>query len=162
VLLSSVFVLFSKRFETTSPWRSWSYKKVLFTLLNKAVINRRDIWEVKRPKSSPVCPLACNWYYCAQFIAEPKAPCALHFSWAATASNLGLWANMTSSIKPTPPPEENRAMATWGNTHKNLEKIGWVVPKIWSRTGKTHRHTDRQTDRHVHHNTPLPYISGAE
>jgi len=42
------------------------------------------------PKSSPVRPLACNWYYCAQFIAKPKAVCALHFSWAATSSNLGL------------------------------------------------------------------------
>ena len=44
----------------------------------------------KRPKSSPVRPLACNWYYCAHFIAKPKAACALRFSWAATSSNLGL------------------------------------------------------------------------
>jgi len=44
----------------------------------------------KRPKSSPVRPLSCNWYYCAQFIAKPKAACALRFSWAATSSNLGL------------------------------------------------------------------------
>ena len=44
----------------------------------------------KRPKSSPVLPLACNWYYCVQLIAKPKAACALHFSWAATSSNLGL------------------------------------------------------------------------
>ena len=36
------------------------------------------------PKSSPVRPLACNWYYCAQFIAKPKVACALRFSWAAT------------------------------------------------------------------------------
>jgi len=53
----------------------------------------------KRSKSSPVRPLACNWYYCAEFIAKPKAACALRFSWAATSSNLGLGANMTSSIK---------------------------------------------------------------
>jgi len=26
----------------------------------------------------------------AQFVAKPKAACALHFSWAATSSNLGL------------------------------------------------------------------------
>jgi len=45
---------------------------------------------LKRPKSSPVCLLACNWHYCAQFIAKPKAACALRFSWAATLSNLGL------------------------------------------------------------------------
>ena len=54
----------------------------------------------KRPKSSHVRPLACNWYYCAQFVAMPKAACALSFKWQATSSNLGLWANMTSSIKP--------------------------------------------------------------
>jgi len=51
-------------------------------------------------KSNPVRPLACNWYYCAPFIAKPKAACALRFSWAETLSNLGLWANTTSSIKP--------------------------------------------------------------
>ena len=44
----------------------------------------------KRPESGPVRPSACNWYYCAQFIAKPKAACALRFSWAATSSNLGL------------------------------------------------------------------------
>jgi len=54
----------------------------------------------KRPKSSLVRPLACSWYICAQLIAKPKAACALRFSWAATSSNLGLWANMTSSVKP--------------------------------------------------------------
>ena len=42
-------------------------------------------------------PLACNWYYCAQFVAKPEAAYALRFSWAATSSNLGLWANITSS-----------------------------------------------------------------
>jgi len=36
-------------------------------------------WEatLSAPKSSPVRPLACNWYYCAQFIAKPKVACAL-------------------------------------------------------------------------------------
>ena len=60
---------------------------------NKAVIDRRlhsrfchQGSYFKRPKSSPVRPLACNWYYCAQFIAKPKAACALRFSWAATSS----------------------------------------------------------------------------
>ena len=63
---------------------------------NKAVIDRRLRPRCchlqsyfKRPKSSPVRPLVCNWYYCAQFIAKPKAACALRFSWAATSSNLG-------------------------------------------------------------------------
>jgi len=39
-----------------------------------------------------------------------------------------------------------------GNTHKKLVKIGRVVPKTLSRTDK-----HRQTDRHAHHDTPLPY-----
>jgi len=43
----------------------------------------------KHPKSSPVRPLTCNWYYCAQFTARPHAACALRFSWTATSSNLG-------------------------------------------------------------------------
>ena len=66
---------------------------------NKAVIDRRLRPRcchlgsyLKRPKSSPVRPLTCNWYYCAQFVAEPKAACALRFRWAATSSNIGLWA----------------------------------------------------------------------
>jgi len=54
----------------------------------------------KRPKSSPVRSLACNWYCCAQFIAKPKDASALRFSWAATSSNLGSWTNITSSMKP--------------------------------------------------------------
>ena len=43
----------------------------------------------KRPKNSPLRPLAYNWYYCAHFIAKPKAASALRFSWAATSNNLG-------------------------------------------------------------------------
>jgi len=64
---------------------------------NKAVMDRRLRPRCchlgscfKRPKSSPVRPSACNWYYCAQFIAKPNAACALRFSWVATSSNLGL------------------------------------------------------------------------
>jgi len=77
------------------------------SLANKAAIDRRLRPRCchlgsyfKRSKTSPVRPLACKWYYCAQFVAKPKAACALCFSWAATSSNLGLCANMTSSIKP--------------------------------------------------------------
>ena len=44
----------------------------------------------KRPKSSPVRPLACNGYYGAQFVAKPRAACALRFSWSATTSKFGL------------------------------------------------------------------------
>jgi len=49
----------------------------------------------KRPKSSAVRPLAF-----AQFIANPKAACALRFSSAATSSSRGVRASMTSSIQP--------------------------------------------------------------
>ena len=70
---------------------------LIVRILNKAVTDRRlrprcCLLEsyFKRPKSSPVRPLACNWYYCVHCIAKPKAACALLFSWAATSSNLGL------------------------------------------------------------------------
>jgi len=89
----------------------------------------------KRSKSSPVRPLACNWYYCARFIAKPKAACAPRFSWVATSSNVGLFASMSHP--------QNRKYITYhyaarrgpshghiGNMHKNLVKIGRVVPKI--------------------------------
>jgi len=72
---------------------------------NKAAIDRRLrprcchlISYFKRPVSC--IPLACNWYYYPRFVTKPKTACALRFSWAATSSNLGSWANMTSSIKP--------------------------------------------------------------
>ena len=65
--------------------------------LNKAVIDRRLRPRCchmgsyfKRSKSSLERPLACTWYYCAQFIAKPKATCALRFSLEATSINLGL------------------------------------------------------------------------
>jgi len=114
--------------------------------INNAVIDRRLRPRCchlgsyfTRPKSSPVRPLACNRYYCAPFIAKPKAACELRFSWAATSSNLGLWASMTSSIK-----LEVRNVSLHRQTcTKNLVKIRRVVPKIWSRTDK---HTHRQTD----------------
>jgi len=52
---------------------------------------------------------------------------------------------------------EGRATAIV-NMHKNLVKIGRVVPKIWSQTDKhRHRHRHRHIDKHAHHNTPLPY-----
>ena len=67
------------------------------TNINKAVIDRRlrprcchQGSYFKRPKSSPVRPLACNWCYCAHFVTKPKAACAMRFSWAATSSNLCL------------------------------------------------------------------------
>ena len=67
------------------------------TVHNEAVIDRRlrprccNLGSYfRRPKSSPVRPFAFNWYYCAQFIAKPKAACVLRFSWAATSSNFGL------------------------------------------------------------------------
>ena len=110
--------------------------------------------------SSPVRPLACNWYYCAHFIAKPKAVCALRFTWAATSINLGLWANMTSSIKPEVHNislrHQRRTEPRPLITHrKKLVKIGRVILKIWSRTN-THTETrssqystELQTDTHT-------------
>ena len=43
-------------------------------------------------------PLAYDWYYCAQFIAKPKAACALRFSWGG--GDVEQHWLMTSSIKP--------------------------------------------------------------
>ena len=65
---------------------------------NKAVIDRRlgpprccHLGSYfKRPKSSRVRLSACNRYYCALFIAKPKAACSLRFRCAASSSNLGL------------------------------------------------------------------------
>ena len=79
----------------------------------------------KRPKSSPARPSACNWYYCAQSIARPKAACALRLSWAATLSNLGWMTEYDvtrktgSTERVTTPAEEDRVTAI-GNTHKKI------------------------------------------
>ena len=78
--------------------RSQKVKKIGVQLSSdKAIIDRRFRplcchlgSYFKRPKSSPVRPLACNWYYCAQLIAKPKAACVLRFSWATTSSSFGL------------------------------------------------------------------------
>jgi len=67
-------------------------------------------------------------------------------------------ATMTSSTKPDMRILSLRRSTAIANMHKNLAKIGRVVPKIWSRTDK-HMLTDRRTHtgRHAHYNTPLPY-----
>ena len=114
----------------------------------------------KRPKTSSVRPLACSWYYCAQFTAKPKAACALRFSWAATSSNLCLLADMTSFVKPevhnVSLPEKDRATAI-GNMHKKFgEDLACSSEDMIADT-QTNTHRDRQTDRHAHHNTPLRY-----
>jgi len=121
-----------------------------------------------RPKSSPVRPLACNWYHCAHFVAKPKPACALRFSWAAVkSSNLGLCANMTSSIKPEVhnvslrrQRREDRATVT-DNTHKNFGEDRTCSSEdmiVDRQTGRqTDRHTHTHTHTHAHHNTPLSY-----
>ena len=123
-------------------------------IANKAAIDRRHRPRCchlgsyfKRPKSrpSPVRPLACSWYYCAQIIAKPKAACGPRISWAVTSSNLGLWANMTSSVKPEVHSISLRRQRRteprpWVTGAQNLAKIGRVVPNMLSRTDK-HRQT---------------------
>ena len=97
----------------------------------------------KRPKSSPVRPLACNWYYCAQSIAKPNAACALRFSWVTTSSNLS--ANMMSSIKPEMHniSEQDPATAT-GNMHKKIgeDRTCSSDDMIDDRQTYTHRQTN--------------------
>jgi len=127
------------------------------TNYNKAVIDRRLRPRCchlgsyfKRPKSSSVRPLACNWYYCAQFIAKPKAACALHFGWTATSSNLGLWANMTSSIKPE---LRNVSLRRRRRTEPRSEvacKRNFDEDQTCSFEDMI---ADRHTDRHAHQNT---------
>jgi len=139
----------------TEPRTKYENKTVIDRRLRPRCCHRGSYFE--RPKSSPMRPLACNWYYCAQFIAKPKVACALRFSWAATSSNLGLWANMTSSIRPE---VHNLSLRRQKMTEprqkvtctKKSVKIGRVVPKIWSRTDK---HTDRQTETLIKCSTPL-------
>ena len=139
----------------TEPRTKCENKTVIDRRLRPRCCHRGSYFE--RPKSSPMRPLACNWYYCAQFIAKPKVACALRFSWAATSSNLGLWANMTSSIRPE---VHNLSLRRQKMTEprqkvtctKKSVKIGRVVLKIWSRTDK---HTDRQTETLIKCSTPL-------
>jgi len=104
----------------------------------------------KRPKSSPVRPLARSWYYCVHFIAKPKAACALRFSWAATSSNLGLRAIMMSFIKP----EVHNVSLRCQKRTEPRPQVACVIILM-----KIRRYDRRQTDtdRHAHHNTPLPY-----
>jgi len=89
--------LTSDRIMVMSLWPRFFGPPCTFKVQNKAAVDRRFRPRcchlgsyLKHPKSSPVRQLACNWYYCAQLIAKPKAACALRFSWAATSSNLGL------------------------------------------------------------------------
>ena len=107
----------------------------------------------QRPKSRPV------WVHwpAMPFIATSKAACRLCFhQLGATLSCLGLCASMTSSIKLEVSNvsrchhrTEPRPLVT---CTKNLVKIGRVFLEICLQTGK-----NTQTDRHGHHNTPLPH-----
>jgi len=128
---------------------------------NKAVIDRRLRPRCchlgsyfKRPNSSPVRPLACNWYYCAQFIAKPKAACG--------QAALQLGGNVEqpwlmskydrSSIEPevhntslTTPAEEDRATAT-GSMHKNFSEDRTCSSED---RGQTNAHTHTHTHTHI-------------
>ena len=122
---------------------------LIVAFLNKVFIDRRirpqccHLWSYfKRPKSSPVRPLACNWYYCAQFIAKPKAACALRFSWAAT-------------LRTEPRP--------YVISTQILLKIERAVPKIWPwRDERTHTHTHREREREIHSSQYSASLSGVK
>ena len=103
--------------------------------INKAVIDRRLC-----PRCChllrQVRPLACNWYYCAQFIAKPKAVCALRLAGrrgraTLTYEQYDVIHKTVSTLRVKTLSEEDRATAI-GNRHKKLVKIGSVVPKIRS------------------------------
>jgi len=73
---------------------------------NKEVIDRRlrpRYYHMesyfKRPKSNPVRPLECNWYYCAVYSQVQRCICAT-LQLNGDVEQLWLMANMTSSIKP--------------------------------------------------------------
>jgi len=141
---------YAKRQAPNSAWTvTVSCISVLF-ITSKQYKQSSHLWSsFKRPKSSLARPLARNCYYCAQFIAQPKAACALRFSWAATSSNLGLWANMTSSIKPeihnvslrrqrrTEPRPQVTCIKSWWRSDVQFRRQD---------RGQTHTHADR----HVH------------
>jgi len=59
------------RISTTQPHDDINDKTVIDRRLRPRCCHLGSYF--KRPKSSPVCPLACNWYYSALFIAKPKA-----------------------------------------------------------------------------------------
>ena len=107
VILKYIFLLqfFSKLFMScldfqTIPRQLWRrHKAVIARRLRPRCCHMRS-YSTSARKVVPCVRCPCNWYYCAEFIARPKAACALRFSWAPTSSNLGLWADMTSSIKP--------------------------------------------------------------
>jgi len=66
-----------------------------------------------------------------------------------------------STKRITTPPEEDRATAV-GNTHKICQDRTYsfednVADRQKHTHTDTHTHTDELTDRHAHHNTPLPY-----
>jgi len=72
----SIFVLFSKH---VAEERKQSYNG------DAALCCHLGIY-FKRSESGPVRPLACKWYYCAQFTAKPKAVCFVRINWAVTSS----------------------------------------------------------------------------
>jgi len=156
---------FCRRHVVGKKTRNLCYFVVSLAKLNKAVIDRRLRPRCchlesyfRRPKSSPVCPLACNWYHCAHFAAKPKAACGLRFSWAATSSNFGFLSKYDvihktgNTQRITTPPEEYRATAT-----DNMRKKFGADRTCTSEDIIADRHTHRQTDRHAHRNTPLVY-----
>ena len=102
----------------------------------------------KRPKSSPVRPFVYNRYYCAQFIAKPKAACALRFSWAATFEQPWLMSKYDvihktgSTWRITTLPEE-----VISNMHGTFGEDRTCSSEDMIADRQTNKHTDRQTDR---------------
>ena len=92
-------------------------------------------------------PLACNWYYCAQFIAKPKAACmctALQLGGDVEQPWLMSKYDVIHKTGITTPPEEDRATAV-RNMRKNVAKIGRIVL-----VKHTHARTHARTHTHTH------------
>ena len=138
--------------------------------INKSVIDRRLRPRCchmgsyfKRPKSSPVRPLACDWFYWVHSLQpSPRLRVQCASAWRRRLATLAYEqinvTRKTGSIKHiTTPPEDNRATAI-ASRHKKFGEIRTCSSEdmIADRQTKTERHTYRQTDRHAHHDTPLP------
>jgi len=134
-------------------------------IYNKAVIDRRlrplccHLGSYfKRPKSSPVRPLACNWYYCAQFSQAQGCVCtALQLDGDVEQPWLmSKRANGTSSIKQE---VHNVSLRRQKKTQPRLQATCKKIGEDRTCSSKD-MIAERQTDRHGHQNTLFPYRGG--
>ena len=95
--------------------------------------------------------LACNWHYCAQFIAKPKAASALCFSWVATSSNLSLHTPFNGPLSRTT--RVSRYQKGTNLDFTEARDSEWQ----WHQLGHMHVCTLLQTDNHAS-TSPLSFL----